>query len=130
MKAMREALEVANAKKAEYEIKLSTVREQCRQEMRREMDEEVRRVKRDLQRQLDEKNRSLEEIKSEKESLEKTVAAEKVETAKTDSSASVRLEREPHTFCASRDIRVSYGWCLRIQEFFLRGLKLRGESRT
>ena len=29
-----------------------------------------------------------------------------------------------HTFCASRDIRVSYGWCL------VRGLKLRGENRT
>ena len=35
-----------------------------------------------------------------------------------------------HTFCASRDTRVSYGWCLLIQEYFLRGLKLYGESRT
>ena len=23
-----------------------------------------------------------------------------------------------HTFCASRDTRVSYGWCLPIQEYF------------
>ena len=23
-----------------------------------------------------------------------------------------------HTFCASRDTRVSYGWCLLIQEYF------------
>ena len=35
-----------------------------------------------------------------------------------------------HTFCASRDSRVSYGWCLLIQGYFLRGLKLCGESRT
>ena len=35
-----------------------------------------------------------------------------------------------HTFCASRDTRVSYGWCLLTQGYFLRGLKLCGESRT
>ena len=34
-----------------------------------------------------------------------------------------------HTFCASRDTRVCYGWCLLIQ-IFLHGLKLCGESRT
>ena len=30
-----------------------------------------------------------------------------------------------HTFCASGDTLVFYGWCI-----FLRGLKLSGESRT
>ena len=35
-----------------------------------------------------------------------------------------------HTFCASRDNPVPYGWCLLIQGFFLHGLKLYGESRT
>ena len=35
-----------------------------------------------------------------------------------------------HTFCVSRDTRISYGWCLLIQGLFLRGLKLCGESRT
>ena len=35
-----------------------------------------------------------------------------------------------YTFCASRDTRVSYGWCLLIKEYFLRGLKLCGESIT
>ena len=34
-----------------------------------------------------------------------------------------------HTFCASRDTPVSYGWFLLIQRYFLRGLKLCGESR-
>ena len=33
-----------------------------------------------------------------------------------------------HTFCASRDTWV-YGWCLVIQGYFLRDLKLCGESR-
>ena len=35
-----------------------------------------------------------------------------------------------HTFCASRDTRVSYRWRLLIQGYFLRDLKLSGESRT
>ena len=35
-----------------------------------------------------------------------------------------------HTFCASRDTRVSYGWCLLNKGIFLCGLKLCGESRT
>ena len=35
-----------------------------------------------------------------------------------------------HTFCASWDTRISYGWCLLIQNIFLRGLKLCRESRT
>ena len=73
MKTMREALEVAKANKAEYEVKLATVREQCRSEMKREMEEEKRRLKRDFQRQLEEKDRSLEEIKCEKESVEKAL---------------------------------------------------------
>ena len=85
MKTMREALEVAKANKAEYEVKLSTVREQCRQEIRREMDEEMRRTKRDFQRQLEEKDRSLEEIKS----AEQAMVAERAERSKTDSSSSV-----------------------------------------
>ena len=34
-----------------------------------------------------------------------------------------------HTFCASRDTRVSYGWCLLNTGIFLRGLKLCRESR-
>ena len=89
MKTMREAFEVAKAKKAEYEVKLATVREQCRQELRREMDEELRRTKRDYQRMLDDKDKSLEEVKHEKESVEKALAAERAETSKTDSSASV-----------------------------------------
>lgn len=42
MKTMRQTLEVANAKKAENEIKLSTIREQCKQDLRREMEEELR----------------------------------------------------------------------------------------
>ena len=92
MGTMREALEVAKAKTAEYEVKLSTVREQCRQEIRREMEEEMRRAKRDFQRQLDEKDKSLEEVKCEKESAEKALAAERAETSKTESSSSVRLE--------------------------------------
>lgn len=90
MKTMREALEVAKANKAEYEIKLATVREQCRQELKREMDEELRRTKRDFQRQLNDKDKSLEEIKNEKESVEKALAAERAETSKTDSSTSVK----------------------------------------
>lgn len=90
MKTMREALEVAKANKAEYEIKLATVREQCRQELKREMDEELRRTKRDFKRQLNDKDKSLEEIKNEKESVEKALAAERAETSKTDSSTSVK----------------------------------------
>ena len=90
MKTMREALEVAKANKAEYEIKLATIREQCRQELKREMDEELRRTKRDFQRQLNDKDKSLEEIKNEKESVEKALAAERAETSKTDSSTSVK----------------------------------------
>lgn len=93
MKTMREALEVAKAKSAEYEVKLSTVREQCREEMRREMEEEIRRVKRDYQRLLDEKDKNLEEIKTEKESVERAMVAESAtETSKTDSSTSVSLQ--------------------------------------
>ena len=53
----------AKANKAEYEMKLATVREQCLQEMQREMDEEMWRTKRDIQKQLDANNRSLEEVK-------------------------------------------------------------------
>ena len=90
MKTMREAFEVAKAKKAEYEVKLATVREQCRQELKREMDEELRRTKRDFQRLLNDKDKSLEGIRGEKESVEKTLAVERAETSKTDSSASVR----------------------------------------
>lgn len=90
MKTMREALEVAKANKAEYEIKLAAVREQCRQELKREMDEELRRTKRDFKRQLNDKDKSLEEIKNEKESVEKALAAERAETSKTDSSTSVK----------------------------------------
>ena len=90
MKTMREALEVAKANKAEYEIKLATVREQCRQELKRETDEELRRTKRDFQRQLKDKDKSLEEIKNEKESVEKALEAERAETSKTDSSNSVK----------------------------------------
>lgn len=92
LKTMRETLEVANAKKAEYEIKLSTIREQCRQELRREMDEEMRRTKRDYQRKLDDREKSIEEIKNEKESVERALAAERAESSKTDSSTSVRLK--------------------------------------
>lgn len=90
MKTMREALEVAKANKAEYEIKLATVREQCRRELKREMDEELRRTKRDFKRQLNDKDKSLEEIKNEKESVEKALAAERAETSKTYSSTSVK----------------------------------------
>ena len=96
MKTMREALEVAKANKAEYEVKLSTVREQCREEMRREMEEQIRRTKRDFQKQLDDKDRSLKEIKSENESKENT------ETLKSDSSNSVRtgkMETHDETSC-------------------------------
>ena len=89
MKTMREALEVARANKAEYEVKLATVREQCRNEMKREMEEEKRRLKRDFQRQLEEKDRSLEEIQCEKESVEKAIAAEKAAKTKSGSSSSV-----------------------------------------
>ena len=88
MKTMREALEVAKANKAEYEVKLATVREQCRNEMKREMQEEKRRLKRDFQRQLEEKDRSLEEIKCKKENVEKAIAAEKAERTKSGSSSS------------------------------------------
>ena len=35
-----------------------------------------------------------------------------------------------HTFCASPDTRISYRRCLLIQGYFLRGLKLSGESRS
>ena len=95
MKTMREALEVAKANKAEYEVKLATVREQCREEMRREMDEEMRRTKRDFQKQLDEKNRSLEEIKC----MQKTKpVSESSETLKSSSSSSVgkpKVEMRP-----------------------------------
>lgn len=91
MKTMRQTLEVANAKKAEYEIKLSTIREQCRQDLRREMEEELRKTKRDYQRQLDDKDRSIEEIKHEKESVERELAAERSDSSKTDSSSSVRI---------------------------------------
>ena len=35
-----------------------------------------------------------------------------------------------HTFCAPQHTRVSYWWCLLIQGYFLRGLKLCGQSRT
>ena len=35
-----------------------------------------------------------------------------------------------HMFCASQDIRVSYGWCPLIQGYFCAGLKLYGKSRT
>lgn len=90
VKTMHEAFEVAKANKAEYEIKLATVREQCRQDLKREMDEELRRTKRDFQRQLNDKDKSLEEIKNEKESVEKALAAERSEASKTDSSASVK----------------------------------------
>ena len=93
MKTMREALEVAKANKAEHEVKLATVREQCRDEMkRREMGEEKRRFKRDFQRQLEEKDRSLEEIKCEKESVEKAIAAERFKITKSGSSSSVSYE--------------------------------------
>ena len=92
MKTMREALEVAKANKAEYEVKLATVREQCRSEVKREMEEEKRRLKRDFQRQLEEKDRSLEEIKCEKENVEKAIAAEKAERTKSGSSSSVSYE--------------------------------------
>lgn len=92
VKTMRETFEVAKANKAEYEIKLATVREQCRQELKREMDEELRRTKRDFQRQLNDKDKSLEEIKNEKESVEKALAAERADTSKTDSSASVKTK--------------------------------------
>ena len=54
------------------------------------MDEELRRTKRDFQRQLNDKDKSLEEIKNEKESVEKALAAERSEASKTDSSASVK----------------------------------------
>lgn len=98
MKTTREAFEVAKAKKAEYEVKLATVREQCRQELKREMDEELRRTKRDYQRLLDDKEKSLEEVQSEKESVEKALAAERAETSKTDSSASVRIKLKLYVF--------------------------------
>lgn len=91
VKTMRETFEVAKANKAEYEIKLATVRDQCRQELKREMDEELRRTKRDFQRQINEKDKSLEEIKNEKESVEKALAVEKAETSKADSSGSVKI---------------------------------------
>ena len=90
VKNMHEAFEVAKANKAEYEIKLATVREQRRQELKREIDEELRRTKRDFQRQLNDKDKSLEEIKNEKESVEKALAAKRAEASKTDSSASVK----------------------------------------
>ena len=99
VKTMRETFEVAKANKAEYEIKLATVREQCRQELKREMDEELRRTKRDFQRQLSDKDKSLEEIKNEKESVEKALAAEKAETSKTDSSGSVK-----RNYCYLNDV--------------------------
>ena len=92
MKTMREALEVAKANKAEYEVKLATVREQCRSEMKREMEEEKRRLKRGFQRQLEEKDRSLEEIKCEKESVEKAIAVEKAAKTKSGTSSSVSYE--------------------------------------
>ena len=86
MKTMREALEVAKANKAEYDVKLATVRQQCREEMRREMDEEMRRTKRDFQKQLDDKDRSLEEAKC----VEKTKTVSKTsESSKSSSSSSV-----------------------------------------
>ncbi|PFX34646.1 Nuclear migration protein nudC [Stylophora pistillata] len=88
MKTMRQTLEVANAKKAEYEIKLSTIREQCKQDLRREMEEELRKTKRDYQRQLDDKDRSIEGIKHEKENVERELAAERSVSSKTDSSSS------------------------------------------
>ncbi|KAK2570806.1 Kinesin-like protein KIF20B [Acropora cervicornis] len=85
MKTMREALEVAKANKAEYDVKLATVRQQCREEMRREMDEEMRRTKRDFQKQLDDKDRSLEEAKC----VEKTNPVSKTsESSKSSSSSS------------------------------------------
>ena len=35
-----------------------------------------------------------------------------------------------HTFCASQDTRISYGWCLLIKGYFGGVLKICGESRT
>ena len=60
--------------------------------MKREMEEEKRRFKRDFQRQLEEKDRSLGEIKCEKESVEKAIAAEKAERTKSGPSSSVSYE--------------------------------------
>lgn len=97
MKTMREALEVAKANKAEYEIKLATVREQCRQEMQREMEEQMRRAKRDFQRQLDEKDKSLEEIKIQKESVVKSQAAD----SNSECSNSVRPQVELFVLCTA-----------------------------
>ena len=85
MKTMR-----AKANKAEYEVKLATVRKQCLQEMQREMDEEMWRKNRDIQKQ-----RSLEEVKC----MEKTKpVSEMSETTKGSSSNSVskpKVERRP-----------------------------------
>ena len=83
VKTMHEALEVTKANKAEYDIKLVTVREQCRQELKREMDEELWRTKHDCQQQLNEKDKSLEEMKNEKESVEKALAAERAKISST-----------------------------------------------
>ncbi|PFX13417.1 cingulin-like protein 1, partial [Stylophora pistillata] len=104
MKTMRQTLEVANAKKAEYEIKLSTIREQCKQDLRREMEEELRKTKRDYQRQLDDKDRSIEEIKHEKENVERELAAERSDSSKTDPSSSdpyVADKANPTTSCST-----------------------------
>ena len=83
---MRQTLEMANAKKAECQIKLSTIREQCKQDLSREMEEELWKTKRNYQRQLDDKDRSIEEIKHEKESMEREIAAERSDSSKPDSS--------------------------------------------
>ena len=55
---------------------------------------------------------------------------------KTKWPASIRVLRTvptiviAHTICASPDTRISYRQCILIQGYFLRGLKLFGESRS
>ena len=83
MKSMREAFEIAKAKKAEYEVKLCTVKEQCQKDTRREMEEELRRARRDFQRQLEEKDRIIEEIKSGKEAVTENETRKNIDVAVT-----------------------------------------------
>ena len=81
LKSMREAFEIPKAKKAEYEIKLCTVEEQCQKDTRREIEEELRRAKRDFERQLEEKDRIIEEIKSGKEAVTENETRKNIDVA-------------------------------------------------
>ena len=63
-------------------------------------------MKRDFQRQLEEKDRSLEEIKCEKESAEKAIAAEKAAKTKSGSSSSVSYAKPTLSNNTQQDVQM------------------------